>query len=61
MHVSLAYNRLGDVQQCWWATDLLEYLEKPVSADEIKRFCEVDEGHVQRSPLFPAFLLQIAY
>ena len=46
--------------QFWWAANLLEDLEQTVSADKIKRLCEVNESDLQGRLLFSALLLELA-
>ena len=46
--------------QFWWAANLWEDLEEIVSADKIKRLCEVNESDIQGHLLFSALLLALA-
>ena len=46
--------------QFWWAVNLWKDLEETVSADKIKRLCEVNESDIQGHMLFSALLLELA-
>lgn len=49
--------RSDDAKEPTLSTDLLEKLEKAVSADQVKGLREIYEGNEEWLPLFPAFLL----
>ena len=44
----------------WWAANLWKDLEETVSADKIKRLCEVNEIDIQGHLLLSALLLELA-
>ena len=46
--------------QFGWAASLWKDLEETVSADKIKRLCEVNENDIQGHLLFSALLLELA-
>ena len=46
--------------QFWWGANLWKDLEKTVSADKIKRLCEVNESDIQEHLSFSALLLELA-
>ena len=46
--------------QFWWAANLWKDLKETVSADKIKRLCEVNESDIQGHLLFSALLLELA-
>ena len=43
-----------------WAANLWKDLEETVSADKIKRLCEVNQRDIQGHLLFSALLLELA-
>ena len=55
LHVIM--KRSDDAKEPTLSTDLLEKLEKAVSADQVKGLREIYEGNEEWLPLFPAFLL----
>ena len=55
-HVGVeGFDQLGQFRR---AANFGQELEEAVSADEVECLCQIDEGDVQWSLLFPAFLLQ---
>ena len=46
--------------QFWWAGNLWKDLEETVSANKIKRLCEVNESDIQGHLLCSALLLELA-
>ena len=45
--------------QFWWAGSLWEDLEETVSADKIKRLCDVNESDIQGHLLFLALVPEL--